>query len=212
MRGKYPSDLSGLRFGRLTVIKKTGIKNHQTVWLCKCDCGDELEVIRNSLVTHNTKSCGCLTRKHGEAHTRLYIVWQHMLGRCYKPYMERYKNYGGRGIVVCDEWHDYPNFRDWAIANGYDPNAKRFDCTLDRIDNNGNYCPENCRWIPMIEQHQNKTNTRYITVDGERMTIRQASQKYGVSYAAITQRISKLGWSESDSAKKPLRADKRRTA
>lgn len=114
--------------------------------------------------------------------------------------------------MVCDEWHDYPNFRDWAIANGYDPNAKRFDCTLDRIDNNGNYCPENCRWIPMIEQHQNKTNTRYITVDGERMTIRQASQKYGVSYAAITQRISKLGWSESDSAKKPLRADKRRTA
>lgn len=117
-----------------------------------------------------------------------------MMDRCYKPYVERYKNYGGRGIIVCDEWHDFANFREWAIASGYDQNAKHYECTLDRIDVNGNYCPSNCRWISMNEQMQNTTRTHYIIVNGERMNLTQASKKYNISVATLWARLN-LGWS-----------------
>lgn len=187
-------DLTGMRYGKLTVLKQGERFHNKITWECQCDCGNKITVLPNSLRTGNTKSCGCLSGKHGGTKTRLYVVWCRMMDRCYKPYVERYKNYGGRGIIVCDEWHDFANFREWAIASGYDQNAKHYECTLDRIDVNGNYCPSNCRWISMNEQMQNTTRTHYIIVNGERMNLTQASKKYNISVATLWARLN-LGWS-----------------
>ena len=134
------------------------------VWLCRCDCGNEVEVIATDLTTGHTCSCGCLMREtasktmttHGKTGTRLNVVWQGMLARCNNQHHKSYKNYGGRGIKVCDEWLDFTAFEEWAFANGYDENAPRGQCTLDRIDNNGNYEPNNCRWADMKTQMQNQ--------------------------------------------------------
>lgn len=197
-------DLTGMKYGRLTVLRQGERFHNKITWECQCDCGNKTVVLSNSLRTGNTKSCGCLSRKHGGTHTRLYVVWCRMMDRCYKPYVERYKNYGGRGITVCDEWHDFSVFRKWAIESGYDPNAKHYDCTLDRIDVNGNYCPENCRWIPMSEQFNNTTRSHYVCVNEEHLTISQASKKYGISAATIWARLNQLGWEEEKAVLIPV--------
>ena len=193
-------DLTGQRFGRLTVIRRVENIGIKTAWLCKCDCGNEITVISNSLRTGNTKSCGCIAKPHGGTRTRLYVVWVDMMARCYKQKSERYKTYGGRGITVCDEWHNFSSFREWAMQTGYNPNAKRYECTLDRVDINKGYYPENCRWITMREQAQNTTRTHYISVYGERMNVSQASREYGVPVATISARLNKLGWDETKAA------------
>ena len=198
-------DLTGQRFGKLTVIHRVENIGVKTAWLCKCDCGNELVVISNSLRTGNTKSCGCLSKTHGGTRTRLYVVWIDMMARCYKQKTDRYDNYGKRGIKVCDEWHDFSKFREWAIKTGYDPNAKRYECTIDRIDINGNYCPENCRWVTMFEQQQNTTRTHYVTVDGERMNMAQASRKYGVGISTIWWRLNQGIDDETAVKKKKLK-------
>ena len=158
------------RFGRLLVLSEAGRTNcRHILWLCKCDCGTEVVVSGNQLVAGKTQSCGCYQRqrtseshkKHGACgdHStidRLYKVWISMRNRCLNERCKDYKYYGGRGITICAEWNDYINFKEWAMANGYDPNAKRGQCTIDRIDVNGNYCPENCRWVSMKIQNQNK--------------------------------------------------------
>lgn len=197
-------DLSGRRFGKLTVIDRAENVGNKIAWNCICDCGNHAVVISNSLKTGNTKSCGCLAKKHGGAHTRLYIVWQRMMDRCYKPYVGRYKNYGGRGITVCDEWHDFSKFREWANKSGYNPFAAHYECTLDRINVNGNYCPENCRWIPMSEQGNNTTRNHNITVDGVKMNITQASKKYNISVATLWARLN-LGWSPERAVKEKVK-------
>ena len=154
-------DIVGLRFGTLVVKSKSHKKALSgSMFECICDCGNEVIVARSSLISGHTKSCGCSRRtflnqqkpakKHGgesipgkNRRERLYMVWCGMKERCYSPKHNRYKNYGGRGITVCEEWrNDYAAFRDWAMANGYDPEAPRGACTIDRIDVNGNYCPE----------------------------------------------------------------------
>lgn len=170
-KGKY-IDISGQRFGNLVVIKRSGEIGGRSKWLCRCDCGKEAVVSVSNLRNGHTKSCGCLvsttaikTRtKHGHKKkakvNRLYPVWRNMKQRCDLPTHKYYKSYGGRGITVCQEWRDYDNFRKWAYANGYDEDAPRGSCTIDRIDVDGNYEPSNCRWVSMDVQAKNKRNSK----------------------------------------------------
>lgn len=164
-------DLTGQRFGRLTVIRtaseRTKTGNFQ--WVCYCDCGTEVNVISNNLRNGHTKSCGCYERErisetqatHRQSHKRLYNVWSGMKQRCYNKKSKFYKDYGGRGIKVCEEWrHDYQAFHDWAYANGYDEAAPKWKCTIDRIDVDGDYHPENCRWVDMKTQRHNRRDSR----------------------------------------------------
>ena len=158
-------DLTGMRFGRLVALRYLG----QSKWLCKCDCGSESITLSSRLKNGNTKSCGCLAKErraegarralitHGKRRSRLYCVYASMKDRCYNPNNKAYSYYGGRGIKVCDEWlNDFGAFYDWAMKNGYDPNAPHGKCTIDRIDNEDNYRPENCRWADMATQNANK--------------------------------------------------------
>lgn len=155
-------------FGRLKVISEAEpTKDNHKRWLCQCDCGKKTIVDGRDLRKDSTKSCGCLLKeevkkrniklntKHGDAHTRLYHIWQNMKDRCYRSRNKRYKYYGGRGIKVCDEWFDYISFKLWALNNNYKENL-----TIDRIDVNGNYEPSNCRWITIQEQQKNKRNVK----------------------------------------------------
>lgn len=195
-------DLIGKRFGRLTVIQHLEMKERETpekAWRCKCDCGNEKDVTTSNLVGGAVVSCGCYLSetsairakeqftKHGMRHTRLYNIWTSMKERCYLKTYEEYKNYGGRGITVCDEWlHDFQSFYDWSMANGY-----RNDLTIDRIDVNGNYEPSNCRWADWETQHYNKRNTIRINVNGELKTLKEISREYGISQKTLMSRYGR---------------------
>jgi hypothetical protein len=167
--------LANKKFGRLTVLEERKIatsKRKQMFCKCICECGNLTMVRKYHLTSGHTLSCGCYHREivskinkgkhtatltHGLSKTRLYGVFRDMKTRCYNPNSHDYKNYGGRGIKICDEWlDDYTKFAEWANTHGYDENAKKMDCTIDRIDVNGNYCPENCRWVGIEIQNQNK--------------------------------------------------------
>ena len=159
-------DLTGQRFGRLTVIGREGATAQRlATWRCRCDCGNECVVSRTCLIQSRTRSCGCLNierikerrTSHQKIHTRLYKVWANMIQRCTNTKHNRYHRYGGRGISVCDEWrNNFQAFYDWAMANGYDENAPRGCCTIDRIDNDKGYSPDNCRWGDMKVQRHNQ--------------------------------------------------------
>lgn len=178
-------DLTGKRFNRLTVIKRTENKGKRVMWICKCDCGKICTVQGNNLKNGNTKSCGCykkensakLLHKHGKKNSRLYSIYHGMKKRCYNKNSHNYFNYGGRGIKICQDWlDDFMNFYNWSIQNGYNDNL-----SIDRINNNGNYCPENCRWTSRTVQNinqrtrkDNKTGTKgiYFRNDCKKFVVR----------------------------------------
>lgn len=170
------NDLTGNRYGRLTVVEVAGkAKDRHTLWKCRCDCGNDVVVSSISLTSGKTKSCGCLKaeatgnrrRTHGGSTERLYTVWEGIKKRCYSPSCPDYKDYGAKGVKMCEEWHDYGSFRSWALANGYNPEGKYGECTIDRINPYKDYEPSNCRWIPNSEQARNK-RSNYKEEDGVR--------------------------------------------
>lgn len=169
-------DITGKRFGYLVALHTVGRDTDGRMkWLCHCDCGNNVEVSSHQLLRGTTVSCGCYSRensakragtlnyKHGECKTRLYKVWIGMRYRCNCPTCKDYADYGGRGISVCDEWSTFPPFRDWAMANGYDPKAAKGKCTIDRINPDGNYEPSNCRWVDIKAQNNNRRLTPRMT-------------------------------------------------
>ena len=199
-RGKF-QDLAGQCFGRLRVIQRAENKGHDTAWLCRCNCGRECVVRAFSLKRGTTKSCGCLARevtsewsrrvntKHGKHKTRLHTIWALMKDRCYNKKSKSYKNYGGRGITVCDEWrNDFIAFDEWANTNGYNDML-----TIDRIDVNGNYEPSNCRWITLQEQAFNKRTSRFVEYNGKKKTVAEWAKEIGLGRKTLEYRLD-AGW------------------
>lgn len=195
-------DLRGQRFGRLVIEcrgKTLSRNNGGTIlyWLCKCDCGNETEVVGNDLKSGRTFSCGCYQRErskeyhttHGMCHTRIHDIWLGMKDRCGNVNSAAYHHYGGRGITVCKEWQKFEPFYEWAMANGY-----RDDLTIDRIDVNGNYEPSNCRWATWEEQANNTRKNHRLTFNGETHTISEWALILNISYSALASRVQR-GWS-----------------
>lgn len=191
----------GRKFSKLTVIQrdidKPSGRHKPCYWICRCDCGNEISVITGDLKSGNTKSCGCykaerlskLRTTHKKSRTKLYNVWNTMKSRCYNEKAEKYKDYGARGITVCDEWlHNFQAFYEWAMANGYEENL-----TIDRKDVNGNYEPSNCRWSTTKEQANNKRTNRYITYNGETHTLAEWAEIRGITQSALRHRLAR-GW------------------
>lgn len=205
-------DLTGRKFGELTVLGLDNSyvrKNRDYKWICKCSCGEIVSVFGNNLRKGNSTRCRkCSYKIIGNKSTtlrkyniRLYGIWSGMKSRCYDENVEHFDKYGGRGITICDEWlgdNGFENFCKWAIDNGY-----KDGLTIDRIDVNGNYEPSNCRWATNKEQQNNKRTNVFITVDGIEMTIAQASEKYGVKYGTLRERI-KSGYSPDVAVRKGL--------
>ena len=201
-------DLTGQRFGRLTVIKRVENNGKKVMWLCRCDCGNETTVFSGYLRNGDTKSCGCLSNdklrerrfKHGESRkTRLYNIWLHIKHRTSGKANEKRtkKYYTSKNIKMCEEWSDFRNFRDWAHANGYDDAL-----TIDRIDGNKGYSPENCRWVDWKTQTRNKSNNINITINGETKCLKDWCTELGLNYRSICQRI-KRGWDKEKALTTP---------
>jgi hypothetical protein len=216
---RHPSDLTGLRFGRLVVLRKIqeacrkkDQKRTEEKWLCLCDCEKKTEVFRSALLRNKpvpTRSCGCLSVEmtsnrsvtHGDSKSRLYGIWENMKSRCYNKRNDNYLYYGGREITVCESWKSsFSAFRDWALSNGYNDSL-----TIDRIDSDGNYTPENCRFITMERQNNNRRSNEFIEVDGLRLTFAEWGKRLGAKQPSqvIYQRL-KNGWTEKEAVTIPL--------
>ncbi|QAT48560.1 hypothetical protein EQM14_01505 [Caproiciproducens sp. NJN-50] len=203
-----PRNLLGNVFGRLTVISKASNNIHgKAQWLCKCECGKVKIVLADSLISGKTRSCGCLQKeiaplnnppKHGMSRTRLWTIWCGMKSRCYYPKNIAYKDYGGRGIKVCDEWlHDFLSFFKWSMKNGYAENL-----TIDRINYDGNYAPSNCKWSTYEEQENNRRDTVFLTISGIKLPVSEWARKVGISAATLRWRIDN-GWKENEILMRP---------
>lgn len=188
-------NLKGRKFGRLTVMYDTNKrdKNGCIYCMCQCDCGNKKEIIKSSLLSGNTKSCGCMIKerlkkdkihyKHGGTHTKLYNIWWKIIARCYNKNDKAYKNYGGRGIKMCNEWkNNYSAFKQWAEKNGY-----KEGLSIDRINNNEGYNPENCRWATKSEQANNRRTNIIVIYNDNKYTLKQVSKLLKIDY-------NKLHW------------------
>ena len=188
----------GVKVGSLTAIRPWGLnKGRDKRWLFRCDCGNYKPAMVYSIGKH-TSSCGhCGTHvddfpdhQKGSIYRSLYNSWSGMKRRCYNINNPKYLNYGSRGIEVCDEWRfSYSAFKKWALNNGWKPNLKQADQSLDRIDVNGNYEPDNCRWVDMKTQVRNRRNTRKAIFHGESVSLAELSEKYHISMETIQSRI-----------------------
>lgn len=212
---RTPIDLTGKRFGRLVVVKYSHSKN-AAFWLCQCDCGNT-SVVRSAILNNGSaKSCGCgslesavanaaasrMRRKLPFKNTRkLNELYRNMLDRCYDPDNKRYANYGGRGIQVCDEWlTDRLAFYHWANSNGHGVGLQ-----IDRTDVNGNYEPENCRFVDVITQMNNTTRNHFLEWHGSRLTVADWARILGVTSRVLQHRVDR-GWSVERTLTQPFRA------
>lgn len=186
-------DLTGKRFGKLTVIERAETKYGKTRWKCLCDCGNYTYTITHRLTSGATQSCGCRAIdnhpiKHGMKGTRLYETWQGMKKRCNNPNSKSYKRYGAQGIKVCPEWeNDFQAFCDWAMAHGYTD-----ELTIDRIDNQKGYSPDNCRWVSWGDQAKNKKCNILIEHNGETKILSDWCREYGKKVGAASQRYREM--------------------
>lgn len=185
-------------YGHLTVISKAYKKYGRNFYLCKCDCGNETTVDIGHLRSGHTTSCGCRKNvRHGGSKTPEYVVWCDMLSRCNNPNNIAYKNYGGRGIKVCERWAKFPNF----IADmGSRPSSKH---TIDRMNNDGDYEPSNCRWATRKEQQNNMRSNHYLELNGEKKTISRWSEDLGIKLTTLIGRLDR-GWTVEETLTTPL--------
>ena len=187
-------DLTNKKYGKLLVLKKSKSKYKNNItWDCLCDCGNKIVVTTANLNSHRVCSCGCLkieklvqrSTKHNQRHTHLYEVWKSMKQRCYNPKLKVYKNWGARGIKICEDWlNDFQSFYDWSMTNGY-----KDELTIDRIDVNGNYEPSNCRWVDRKTQAANTRLAKLITINGESKCIAEWCRIYNVNRATYNSRV-----------------------
>lgn len=194
-------DMTGLRFTRLSVIGYAGKSenNTDTMWFCKCDCGKSIKVRAFCLSSGNTSSCGCLKAElsakrkmtHGMSGSKTHMIWSSMIQRCHNPKNKRYHSYGGRGITVCERWHNFENFLE-------DMGSKPDGLSLDRKDNNSGYCKKNCRWATNEEQGSNRRNNRLLTLFGKTQTTKQWADELNIDRALIKDRLNKLRWSDEE--------------
>ena len=191
---------AGQKFGRLTIISLHHISNipkSREFYLCKCDCGNETVVEKWNLKTKHTTSCGCFAKDlkskiksiHGLSKHKIYGIWVGMKNRCYNKNEPVYYRYGGRDIIVCDEWkNDFMAFYNWSMANGYQEGL-----TIDRINNNGNYEPSNCRWITRKEQCRNRSTNKIFSYNGKSYCVMEWAKKIGIKYHTLLHRLNS-GW------------------
>lgn len=193
---KRTPDISGQTFGDLLCIRFKG-KNERGafLYLCRCACGNDTLAMKTDLVSGKKKSCGCgqgkrshgLSRENGRKRP-LHSVWIAMRQRCMNPGDRNFKRYGGRGIRVCPQWNEYKAFHEWAMANGY-----KVGLTIERINNDGNYCPDNCTWIPQSRQPRNSNGVQFLVYDGQSRTYGEWGKIYGIDRTTLKDRI-KRGW------------------
>jgi hypothetical protein len=206
----------GQRFGKLVVIERLPANSHhEAEWRCVCDCGNEHITTSYNLTHGKTTRCRECTIKliaqknttHGQQPKKMFNAYVNMKTRCYNHNYYLFKNYGGKGITICDEWlgkNGFINFREWSLKNGY-----KDKLSIDRIDNNKGYSPDNCRWVTMTVQQNNRTNNRLITLGGETKTLADWCRFYKINYSAVISRLD-LGWSDIDALTKPLQRRKER--
>lgn len=199
---KHGADLTGKVFGRLTVIKESepqkrkDKKGQKKMWLCQCECGNPHITSQELLVSGSSKSCGCLVHqehKNPESMTnkykRIYRIYRGIINRCCNPTDQHHKYYYDRGITICDEWrNNSKSFIEWALKNGYAD-----DLTIDRIDVNGNYEPNNCRWVSNKEQQYNKRNTRRYTIYGKEYNMKEIEEIFNVKRVTFYARVTRYG-------------------
>lgn len=202
---KKIKDLTGKKFGMLTVIGLQDTDSRKTYWACQCDCGNIKVVRSDSLQSGAIRSCGCmkkaqekinLTKHHSHkmSGTRIYHIWRGMKDRCYNVHSPSYYRWGGRGITICDEWKDnFSAFYSWAMENGYSENL-----TIDRIDNNGNYEPSNCRWATIEEQSRNRQSNVVIQIGNSKRTLKEWCEIFELEYGTILERYHNNGFESID--------------
>ncbi len=196
------TDLSGQKYGRLTVIESTGKVGKKYCWLCQCECGKQIIVQATNLRTGNTRSCGCLRNEfitnlkmnHGQSNTRFYSIWSDMKRRCNNPKNKSYPRYGARGITVCNSWDSdffafyndmYPSYIEH-VANFGEENTQ-----IDRINGANGYSPDNCRWATVPDQQANRRSNRYITYNGETHTVSEWARILKISASTLFTKLNK---------------------
>lgn len=204
--------MTTMKFGRLTPMKCIGVVNGRMTWECLCDCGNTVNVIQKHLSSGNTKSCGCMQRDsvssvrktHGKSKSRLYKLYSGIKKRCKNKNDKTYKWYGAKGVKICKEWdEDFFEFEKWMLDNGYDESLPRGVQTIDRIDSNGNYSPDNCRLITIEEQQRNRDDNVFYEFNGEKHLICEWSEILGIDYSILKSRVGDYGWTIKEALENP---------